>query len=214
MCREPSDRLQPPPSGARSAIPALAVLAYYVEPLRVAEARVLAWFSSHEFTTPTSYRYTLAGHLARAITFFAEPVPLLIIVALGCAYAVWRRRPLDALAAVTVVAGANLTTQVLKHVLAHDRYQSFLAHPPNPDTFPSGHVTGAATMIVALIWIAARREGAPSPGPAPPTSSSSASRCWCSNGISRATSSAPSRSPAPGPSRPSRGIASCPSDIA
>ena len=92
--------------------------------------------------------------VARAITFFAEPVPLLIIVGLGCAYAFVRKRPADALAAVVVVGGANLTTQVLKHVFAHDRTEPFLAHVPDLTTFPSGHVTGAASMVLAVIWTA------------------------------------------------------------
>ncbi|MBS1863418.1 MAG: phosphatase PAP2 family protein [Actinobacteria bacterium] len=137
------------------AIPVLAVLAYYVHPVRVVDAHVLAWFSRFEYTTPTSYVYTTTGHVARAITFFAEPVPLLVIVGFGCAYAVRRRRPVDAVAALVIVAGANLTTQTLKHLLTHDRYEPFLAHHPNMNTFPSGHVTAAATIVVALVWTAA-----------------------------------------------------------
>ncbi|MBS1844704.1 MAG: phosphatase PAP2 family protein [Actinobacteria bacterium] len=136
------------------AIPILAVCAYYVVPLRLAEAHVFDWLSSLEYTTPTSYQYTVYGHVARAITFFAEPVPLLIVVSLGCAYAFVRRRPADALAGVVVVGGANLTTQILKHVFAHDRAEPFLAHVPDLTTFPSGHVTGAASMVLALIWAA------------------------------------------------------------
>lgn len=136
------------------AIPILAACAFYVHPLRLADAHVFDWLSSLEYTTPTSYQYTAYGHVARAITFFAEPVPLLVIVGLGCAYALARKRPADALAAVVVVGGANLTTQILKHVFAHDRAEPFLAHVPDLTTFPSGHVTGAASMVLALIWAA------------------------------------------------------------
>ncbi|MBS1886862.1 MAG: phosphatase PAP2 family protein [Actinobacteria bacterium] len=140
--------------GFALALPVVMALAYYVEPLKLADAHVLAWFSSFEYTTPTSYVYTTAGNAAKAITFFAEPVPMLLIVGLAAVLALRSRRLADAIAALTVVAGANLTTQVLKHLLAHDRYQSFLAHPPNQATFPSGHVTAAAAMVVALVWLA------------------------------------------------------------
>ena len=135
--------------GFAIAVPIVAALAYYVRPLRLADAHALHWFSSYE--------HTAAGTLAEIITFFAEAVPLLIIVAIGCAYAIRRARTVDAVAAVVIVAGANLTTQALKHLLAHDRFQAFLTNPPDMTTFPSGHVTGAATLVVALTWLVTPR---------------------------------------------------------
>lgn len=143
--------------GCALAVPLLVLVAYYVVPFRVWDAHVVDWFSSFEYTSPTSYVYTTVGHIAKAITFFAEPVPMLAIVALGCAYAVSRKRPADAVAALAVVGGANLTTQVLKHLLAHDRFEPFLDHAPDPTTFPSGHITSATAMVVALVWVTAPR---------------------------------------------------------
>lgn len=138
--------------GFAVAVPVVAFLAYYVRPLRLADARASLWISSHGHT---SYdEYTTVGYVAKAIVFFAEPVPLLANVLTCCAYASVRRRPADALASITVVVGANLTTQVLKQVLAHDRFEPFLSHPPDLDTFPSGHVTAAASLVVALVWVA------------------------------------------------------------
>ena len=59
------------------------------------------------------------------------------MLAAACGIALWRGRPLDAAAAVVVVAGANLTTQVLKVALAHPRFQSVLgARPARADRLP------------------------------------------------------------------------------
>ncbi len=135
-----------------AALPVLAALAFYVRPLRLADAHVLDWLSSHKYTP--AYEYTAIGRVAKAIIFFAEPLPMLTIVILGCVWAIHRERSLDALAAVTVVGGANLTTQVLKHLFAHARDESFLKHSPDLTTFPSGHVTSAASMVIALVWVA------------------------------------------------------------
>ncbi|HEY1853577.1 MAG TPA: phosphatase PAP2 family protein, partial [Solirubrobacterales bacterium] len=57
-------------------------------------------------------------------------------------------------AALAVAAGANLTTQALKHLLAHERFHAFLETQPDLSSFPSGHVTAAATVVLALAWVA------------------------------------------------------------
>jgi len=57
-------------------------------------------------------------------------------------------------AAVTVVAGANLTTQILKVALAHPRFQSVLGHDQlGPVAFPSGHTTAAASIAIAFLFV-------------------------------------------------------------
>lgn len=49
-----------------------------------------------------------------------------------------------------LVAGANLTTQILKAVLAYPRYQSLLGYRQiNETAFPSGHSTAVAAMVFA-----------------------------------------------------------------
>jgi membrane-associated phospholipid phosphatase len=59
------------------------------------------------------------------------------------------------LAAIVVVAGANLTTQLLKTTLEHARHKAF-EHGiglPWPNSFPSGHTTAAASIAVALLLV-------------------------------------------------------------
>ena len=51
---------------------------------------------------------------ADALAHLADPLPLLAMLAAACGIALLRGRPREALAALVVVAGANLTTQVLK----------------------------------------------------------------------------------------------------
>jgi membrane-associated phospholipid phosphatase len=79
------------------------------------------------------------------------------MLALACGIALWRRSPLDALAAVTVVAGASVTTQVLKVLLAHPRFQPVLGHHQlGPIAFPSGHATAAASIAIAFVFVVPR----------------------------------------------------------
>jgi membrane-associated phospholipid phosphatase len=104
-----------------------------------------------------------AGSLAEAVAFLADPLPLLLILAALCGIALRRGRPLDAAAAITVVVGANLTTQILKMLLAHPRYQPVLGWDQiDPVAFPSGHATAAASIAVAFALVVprARRRGA------------------------------------------------------
>ncbi len=76
----------------------------------------------------------------------------------ACGIALWRGRPLDAAAAVAVVAGANLTTQVLKIALAHPRFQPVLGHDQlGPIAFPSGHATAATSIAIAFLFVVPHR---------------------------------------------------------
>lgn len=94
---------------------------------------------------------TLFAHLA-------DPLPLLVMLIVVCALALhWGRRP-QALAAVAIVAGANLTTQVLKALFSHERFYAFLGEgQPWTNSFPSGHTTAAASIAVALLIVAPPR---------------------------------------------------------
>jgi membrane-associated phospholipid phosphatase len=65
----------------------------------------------------------------------------------------WGRRR-EAIAAIVVVLAANVTTQVLKVVLAHPRIQPILdPHQVNAASFPSGHATSAMSMAVATLLV-------------------------------------------------------------
>jgi len=95
------------------------------------------------------------GTLADAIASLGDPLPMLAMLTAACCVALLRRRPSDALAAVLVVAGANVTTQLLKALLAHPRVKLAIGGDPfEPNTFPSGHTTAAASIAVAWAFAA------------------------------------------------------------
>lgn len=78
-----------------------------------------------------------------------------VLAALGV-LAFWRGRADLATAVVAVVLGSNLTTQVLKHTVferPHLISEAFRL----PNSFPSGHVTAAASIAVAAVLVMSRR---------------------------------------------------------
>ncbi len=98
------------------------------------------------------------GGLPTAIATLGDPLPMLGMLTAVCAIALLRRRPSDALAALLVVAGANLTTQLLKVAFAHPRVKAaFGADPFGPNTFPSGHTTAVASIAVACAFVVSDR---------------------------------------------------------
>jgi membrane-associated phospholipid phosphatase len=126
----------------------LALVAYGIDVAQRADATLL-----NRFITDGARLYSPADVVAH----FGDPLPLLAMLACACAIALWRGKPLDAAAAVTVVAGANLTTQVLKVALAHPRFQSVLgSNQLGPVAFPSGHATAAASIAVAFLFVVPR----------------------------------------------------------
>lgn len=129
---------------------ALAYLAYAVGPSERLDARLLARLAAHEDTA--------LGWLAEGLAHLGDPLPLLLLLVAACAVALLRGRPREAAAAAAVVAGANVTTQVLKVLLAHPRYQPSLGGLQiDASAFPSGHATAAASIVVAWLFVAPRR---------------------------------------------------------
>ncbi|HEV7562610.1 MAG TPA: phosphatase PAP2 family protein [Solirubrobacterales bacterium] len=103
-------------------------------------------------------REGLRFDLATVVAHLADPMPLFLmtLAVVGLALRWGRRR--EALAAVAVVLGANLTTQVLKDLFAHHRYQPFLSdQQPWSSAFPSGHTTAAVAIGIALMLVVPRR---------------------------------------------------------
>jgi membrane-associated phospholipid phosphatase len=124
----------------------VALFAYKVGPTIHLDATVLDRLSAPR----EGLRYDLATVIAR----LADPVPLLLmtiaVAALGWG---WGRRR-EVLAAVAVVIGANLSTQVLKHLFEHHRYQDFLGpEQPWANAYPSGHTTAAVAVSIALLLV-------------------------------------------------------------
>ncbi len=132
----------------------LALLAYKANPVQRLDASAFSRLSATEGSAVSS--------LASAVTHLADPPALLLMLAGVCAYALFRGRPRAALAAVAVVAGANLTTQILKVALAHPRYQPILGWDQlNSAAFPSGHATAAASIALAFLFVVPRRNLVP-----------------------------------------------------
>ena len=127
----------------------LALVAYGIDAAQRADATLLSKFISLEDSP--------AGSLARVLVHLGDPLSLLAMLALACGVALWRGRPLDAVAALVVVAGANLTTQALKVLLAHPRFQAVLGHDQlGPVAFPSGHSTAIASIAIAFLFVVPR----------------------------------------------------------
>ncbi len=136
--------------GCVGALIALVIVAYKLGPVEHLDATLLARISSPAGTG--------AHRLADGIAHLADPLPLIAMLAAIVVLALAAGRRREALAVVAVVAGANLTTQVLKVLLAHPRYEPFLgAHQPWSTAFPSGHATAAASIAVVLILAAPGR---------------------------------------------------------
>jgi membrane-associated phospholipid phosphatase len=135
--------------GCAVALVLLALVAYGIDAAQRADATLLTKFIAREDSF---------GPLAEAIAHLADPLPLLLMLSGACAIALRRGRPLQAVAAIVVVAGANLTTQVLKVALAHPRYQSVLGPDQlGPVAFPSGHATAATSIVIAFALVVPAR---------------------------------------------------------
>lgn len=124
-------------------------LAYEVGPLERLDARVLSRLSS--------YKETSLGGVADFFVRLADPLPQVAMLVVVCLMALHWRRPRHAVAAAVLVGGANLTTQILKQLLAHHRYQPILGYyQVGPTSFPSGHSTAAMAMALALVLVVPR----------------------------------------------------------
>jgi membrane-associated phospholipid phosphatase len=133
-----------------AALAPLAVAAYSFEPVQRVDLHILI-----RLTRDEGPLYSLAAALVNLGDLAALLVLLAAVVVLGLRLG--RRR--EVLAAVIVVAGANLTTQLLKTTLEHARHKA-IEHGielPWPNSFPSGHTTAAASIAVALLFVVPAR---------------------------------------------------------
>ena len=109
------------------------------------------------FTRLVAHSDSRGGELGEAIAMLADPIPLVAMTIVACVIGLARRRPLDALAALVVVAGANVTTQLLKALLAHPRAQVLLGGSgAHQIAFPSGHPTAAFSIGIAYAFVLPR----------------------------------------------------------
>ncbi len=127
----------------------LTLLAYEIEPFGRYDASVLSRLSA--------YKETSLGALAILFRHLADPLPQVAMLVVVCLLALRCRGLRYAIAAAALVGGANLTTQILKVVLAHQRYQSLLGYRQvGPTAFPSGHSTSAMAMALAFVLVVPR----------------------------------------------------------
>jgi membrane-associated phospholipid phosphatase len=102
-------------------------------------------------------RGSRTGSVAAGIVLLGDLGALLPLLAIACGIALVRHRPRAALAALFVVAGANLTTQLFKTLLAHPRFQALLgAEQIGANSFPSGHTTAVASIAIAFAFVVPR----------------------------------------------------------
>ncbi|MBS1892231.1 MAG: phosphatase PAP2 family protein [Actinobacteria bacterium] len=92
---------------------------------------------------------------ASVLVNLGDLAALLVLLAVACAIGLRYGRRREVLAAIVVVVGANLTTQLLKTTLEHARHKAFEhgVELPWPNSFPSGHTTAAASIAVALVLV-------------------------------------------------------------
>jgi membrane-associated phospholipid phosphatase len=96
--------------------------------------------------------------LLSAIVHSADPVPYALIgLALG-AVALGRGRPRVAAAIPLVLVVTGATTQVLKPLLAHPRFEDWLGSGQiSAASWPSGHATAAMTLALCAVVAVPRR---------------------------------------------------------
>jgi len=105
--------------------------------------------TSHFLAVPESRLDGLANFGAR----LAEPAPLILICFGLIVLAIVWNRPWHLLAAGGVIIAANLTTQVMKALMAHPRLQGALGVSyPIEIHYPSGHTTAALAAGFGL-WL-------------------------------------------------------------
>lgn len=95
--------------------------------------------------------------LARYIAGIGDPAPFGLITVGLMSVALLRRRPRLALAVVVVLTGANVTTQVLKPLLAVQRFTAGLPYQVSAASWPSGHSTAAMSLALCAVLVAAPR---------------------------------------------------------
>lgn len=98
--------------------------------------------------------HAIAWHVAR----LCDPSPYVYFVAVPLLMALARGRPRVAVAVAAILLGANVTTQVLKPLLAEPRasWQSGFS-PVLAASWPSGHATAAMSLALSSVLAAPAR---------------------------------------------------------
>lgn len=128
----------------------VAALAYGSHSVQVLDAKALASFVAAPESEGES-----AATIVRSLGNLPEMLAMLVI---ACAIGLACGRRRGVLAALVVVAGANVTTQMLKVLFSHPRIRAILgADQLVWDGFPSGHVTAALSIAIAFAFVVPAR---------------------------------------------------------
>lgn len=133
-----------------AAIAPLAAAAYAWGPVKALDMRILVHLR----------REVGPVHdLASVLVNLGDLTSLLVLGAVAVAIGLHFGRRREVIGALVVIAGANLTTQLLKVALEHARHKAWEhgIELPWANSFPSGHTTAAATIAVALLLVVPTR---------------------------------------------------------
>ncbi len=122
------------------------VLALVVPAGHVRDAAILHGFQSLDRPSVHS-EFTVLAHLA-------NPLPYACAGLLCIGVALVRRRGWRALAVFALLLVTGATTQALKHLLSHARYESWLGEQILSTSWPSGHSTAAMTLALCAVIVA------------------------------------------------------------
>ncbi len=124
----------------------VALLAYWVGPSSRLDRSLLV-----RLDRPDGSR---SHELFSQVAHLCDPLPFAVILAAIVVVGLAARRYRETVVALVLVAGATLTTQLLKHLLDHSRFEiQYGLHQPLSDAFPSGHTTAAAALAAALLLV-------------------------------------------------------------
>jgi membrane-associated phospholipid phosphatase len=91
--------------------------------------------------------------LADAAAHLADPVPFVVLGFVIVSIALARHQPRHALVVAVVLAGATLTTQLLKPLATVARPADRPSLAPLADAWPSGHTTAAMALALCLVVV-------------------------------------------------------------
>lgn len=91
------------------------------------------------------------------IASLCDPQPYVYLAAIPVSVALIRRRPRVAVTAGMIMLGANLTSQLLKPLLAAPRTVSVPGFTINAASWPSGHATAAMALALCCVLVAPAR---------------------------------------------------------
>jgi membrane-associated phospholipid phosphatase len=97
------------------------------------------------------------NHVANAIATLCDPKPYLVLAAIPVLVALIRRRPRTAVIVGLIMLGANLTTQLLKPLLATTRFHGLPGPFVQAGSWPSGHATAVMSLALSAVIAAPAR---------------------------------------------------------